>query len=98
FKAAAVPGLRHRRHPALAWTHHLGALLMTYLRQIRRPYLRAAFGALAIALLSVFAAQPAPAAGAEQPETVCIQCHGSLPDKLGAPVKLWRTSIHAENG
>lgn len=37
-------------------------------------------------------------ARAEQPETVCIQCHGSLPDRLGAPVKLWRTSVHAENG
>jgi hypothetical protein len=72
---------------------------MTYLRQTRRPSLRASFGALAIATLSAFAAlQPAPAAAAEQPETVCIQCHGSLPDKLGAPVKLWRISIHAENG
>ena len=30
-------------------------------------------------------------------ETVCIQCHGSLPDRLGEPVKLWRMSIHAAN-
>ena len=72
---------------------------MTTLRQIRRPSLAAALGALALATLFVFALpQPAPAAAAEQPETVCIQCHGSLPDKLGAPVNLWRTSIHAENG
>lgn len=42
--------------------------------------------------------KPAPSPAAEQPETVCIQCHGSLPDRLGAPVKQWRGSIHAENG
>ena len=72
---------------------------MTLLRQIRRPALRAAFGALTLATLCAFApSQAALAATAEQPETVCIQCHGTLPDKLGAPVQLWRTSIHAENG
>jgi hypothetical protein len=53
-------------------------------------------GALLVMLLgwrpAVVAAQP------EQPETVCIQCHSALPDKLGAPVNLWRKSIHAENG
>lgn len=70
---------------------------MTELSQLRRPSLRVALGALALATLAAFAA-PRPALAAEQPETVCIQCHGSLPDKLGAPVKLWRTSIHAENG
>ena len=31
-------------------------------------------------------------------ETVCIQCHGAQPGRLGEPVKLWRDSIHAENG
>ncbi|HET6420086.1 MAG TPA: multiheme c-type cytochrome [Geobacteraceae bacterium] len=31
-------------------------------------------------------------------DTVCIQCHGSLPGRLGEPVKLWRQSIHASNG
>ena len=41
---------------------------------------------------------PASSPCAELPETVCIQCHASLPDKLGAPVNLWRKSIHAENG
>ncbi|HEX9079717.1 MAG TPA: cytochrome c3 family protein [Desulfuromonadaceae bacterium] len=35
---------------------------------------------------------------ADRPEIVCIQCHGTLPGKLGEPVKLWRGSIHAENG
>jgi len=71
---------------------------MTYLRQTLRSSLQAAFGALILAALCLAAPQPAPAAGAEQPGTVCIQCHGSLPDRLGAPVKLWRASIHAENG
>lgn len=31
-------------------------------------------------------------------ETVCIQCHGGLPDRLGAPVKDWQGSIHQRNG
>jgi formate-dependent nitrite reductase cytochrome c552 subunit len=31
-------------------------------------------------------------------EIVCIQCHGSLPEKYSTPVKLWQESIHAENG
>ncbi len=38
----------------------------------------------------------APLALAE--ETVCIQCHGGLEGRLGAPVAKWRESIHAENG
>lgn len=31
-------------------------------------------------------------------EPVCIECHVKLPDKYSAPVKLWRGSIHADNG
>ena len=31
-------------------------------------------------------------------EIVCIQCHTNLPGKYSEPVKLWRDSIHAENG
>lgn len=31
-------------------------------------------------------------------EIVCVQCHGAQPGRLGEPVKLWRGSIHAENG
>jgi hypothetical protein len=41
---------------------------------------------------------PLSSVAAEQPEIVCIQCHSALPDRLGEPVKLWRGSIHAENG
>jgi len=42
---------------------------------------------------------PAAAGGAAaQEEIVCIQCHGAQTGKLGDPVKLWRGSIHAENG
>ncbi|UFS71076.1 cytochrome c3 family protein [Geomonas sp. RF6] len=41
----------------------------------------------------------APASAEQQGnETVCIQCHGALPGKLGEPVALWKQSIHAENG
>lgn len=69
---------------------------MIYLRQKKRSSLPAVWGAVLLAALSL--PQLAGAATAEQPEIVCIQCHSSLPDKLGAPVKLWRTSIHAENG
>ena len=56
--------------------------------------------AAACALLLFLPATPqaAQAAAAQQPETVCIQCHSALPDRLGAPVNLWRKSIHAENG
>jgi len=68
---------------------------MTY-RHTTRYHLRAAFGALVLAALAL--PHPAPAAGAGHPETVCIECHSSLPDRLGAPVKLWRSSVHAENG
>jgi formate-dependent nitrite reductase cytochrome c552 subunit len=31
-------------------------------------------------------------------EIACITCHGALPGKYGEPVKLWKGSIHAENG
>ena len=72
---------------------------MIDLRHLRRSARQAALGALTLASLAALAAlRPPTAAAAELPETVCIQCHGTLPDKLGAPVKLWRTSIHAENG
>lgn len=36
--------------------------------------------------------------GGGKPETVCIQCHGSQTGRLGEPVKLWKTSVHAANG
>lgn len=53
-------------------------------------------GALLLAALA--APQPSLAALAEPQETVCTQCHSTLPDKLGKPVNLWRKSIHADNG
>jgi hypothetical protein len=34
----------------------------------------------------------------EPPEIVCIQCHSGMPEKYSQPVKLWRGSIHSENG
>jgi hypothetical protein len=30
-------------------------------------------------------------------EIVCITCHSAMPGKYGEPVKLWKSSIHAEN-
>jgi hypothetical protein len=41
--------------------------------------------------LSALAAQ-------ENAEPVCIECHSKMPEKFSQPVKLWRDSIHAENG
>lgn len=35
---------------------------------------------------------------AEQPDTVCIECHSKLPQKYSDPVRLWQGSIHAANG
>lgn len=40
----------------------------------------------------------ANAASAQQPETVCIQCHGAQPGRIGAAVGEWRESVHAANG
>ena len=31
-------------------------------------------------------------------DIVCITCHGAMPGKYGEPVRLWKGSIHAENG
>jgi hypothetical protein len=52
----------------------------------------------ALVLPLIVALLPLPAAAAEPPEIVCVQCHGSLPGRIGEPVKLWKESIHAENG
>ncbi len=41
---------------------------------------------------------PLSAIAEESAEPVCIQCHSKMPEKYSAPVKLWRESIHAENG
>lgn len=44
-------------------------------------------------LLLVLAALPAAAE-----ETVCLQCHGGQPGKLGAAVTEWHGSVHQRNG
>ena len=62
----------------------------------RLPLTRVALGALVLAAL--VSLEPARSARAQQPETVCIECHGGLPEQLGAPVNLWRKSIHAQSG
>ncbi len=31
-------------------------------------------------------------------DTVCIQCHGSLDERLSAPVEQWQSSVHYANG
>ncbi len=49
-------------------------------------------------LIGVVLFQPIPAVSAETTDTVCYECHGNMPGTLGEPVKLWRSSIHAENG
>ena len=52
-----------------------------------------------LSLILLFLAAPALAApAATQEEIVCIQCHGAQTGRLGDPVKLWRGSVHAENG
>lgn len=55
-------------------------------------------GSLLVLLLPLVALLPPASFAAEQPEIVCIQCHGAMPGKIGEPVKLWKGSIHAENG
>ena len=49
-------------------------------------------GILIVALLAIMT----PAFAAQ--ETVCTECHGGLDGRLGEPVGLWRTSVHAANG
>jgi len=51
-----------------------------------------------IPLLLFMLTYPELSAAAGADDIVCIQCHGKLPGKYGEPVRLWRGSIHAENG
>lgn len=55
---------------------------------------------LCAALLLVFVSfvLPTTSAAEESAEPVCIQCHSKMPEKYSLPVKLWKGSIHAENG
>jgi hypothetical protein len=66
--------------------------------QLKIAALLRSTAAAPVLFFALAALAPTLALSAEQPETVCIQCHSTLPDKLGAPVPLWRKSIHAENG
>jgi hypothetical protein len=56
------------------------------------------FLTIAITLAATMSCAALPQADGATAEIVCIQCHGKLPGKYGEPVKLWRGSIHAENG
>jgi hypothetical protein len=49
-----------------------------------------------LALAGLLAAVPAYSEGPA--DTVCIQCHGGQPGRLGAPVKDWAGSVHQRNG
>ena len=56
-------------------------------------------GGLYIVLVAfVVAMAQTQAMATETQEIVCIRCHSKLPEKYSQPVKLWRGSIHAENG
>lgn len=53
----------------------------------------------AILLLALVTYLPPSAALAQETaEPVCIECHSKMPEKYSQPVKLWRGSVHAENG
>ena len=54
--------------------------------------------ALSYSVLLLVIALPVALQAMSQDEIVCIRCHSALEGKLGAPVKLWKGSIHAENG
>jgi len=49
-------------------------------------------------VLTLLMVQSGMSAAAGAVEIVCIECHSKLPGKYGEPVKLWRGSIHDENG
>jgi hypothetical protein len=53
---------------------------------------------LVFAVLVITCLLPHPAFAQENGEPVCIDCHAKMPEKYSAPVKLWRGSIHADNG
>jgi hypothetical protein len=52
--------------------------------------------AAVLALAAIWILSGATPANAE--DIVCITCHGAMPGKFGEPVKLWKRSIHQENG
>lgn len=55
------------------------------------------WGAAVLTGLSLMICSP-ESARAQVEETVCIQCHGAQPGRLGEAIGPWRQSIHAANG
>ena len=49
-------------------------------------------------VLAILAAMSMSCGSLHAEEIVCITCHGAMPGKYGEPVRLWKGSIHAENG
>lgn len=49
-------------------------------------------------VLAILAMMSLNCGAAHADDIVCITCHSALPGKYGEPVKLWKGSIHAENG
>src|SRR5512137_1950270 len=72
----------------------MGTLFMSQARQKMTKLISWLTPLLILAGMPLHATAQAPA----QDEIVCIRCHGTLPGKLGEPVRLWRDSIHAANG
>jgi len=48
--------------------------------------------------LTILVAMALSSGSAHAEDMVCITCHGALPGKYSEPVRLWKGSIHAENG
>lgn len=55
-------------------------------------------GVVVVLLLGAACAAWGADAVSAPPESVCLQCHGAQPGRLGAPVTLWRASVHARGG
>jgi nitrate/TMAO reductase-like tetraheme cytochrome c subunit len=55
-------------------------------------------GRIVTLLVVVGLSATAPAYSEAPAATVCIQCHGGQPGKLGAPVKEWAGSVHQRGG
>jgi len=72
-------------HPALDRLDSLGILLM-------RGW------AISLLLLAVIMFSQVQAEAARVAVVNCISCHTVLTGRLGTPVKLWNSSIHAEHG
>ena len=51
-----------------------------------------------VKLITAAALLAVPLSGFAGDQTACLQCHEPQPGRGGAPVKPWRTSVHAENG